>query len=84
MRRIPRALEDGALAATPVDVADHGAAKAAAVQLSRVRLKFPGHARPSIVEPVSTSCQLGVMPNPATFWPRSVNEFSWLSLLLSL
>jgi hypothetical protein len=27
MRRIPRALEDGVLAATPVDVADHGAAK---------------------------------------------------------
>ena len=53
-------------------------------QLLQVRFMLPGQAVPSICEPVSTSCQFGVMPKPATMVPRSVSEFSGPSLLLSL
>src|SRR5262245_58300114 len=53
-------------------------------QLPQVRFMLPGQAVPSICEPVSTSCQFGVMPKPATVVPRSVSEFSKPSLLLLL
>ena len=48
------------------------------VQLLQVRFMFAGNARPSGVEPVKTSCQLGVMPVPETMMPRYVSEFSML------
>src|SRR3954454_18884704 len=54
------------------------------VQLLQVRFMLPGHALPSMSEPVSASCQFGVEPTPEIILPRSVSELAGPSLLLSL
>src|SRR4051794_26037751 len=46
MRRIPRALKNGVLATTPVNVADHGATKAAACPVVAGQIEVPGPSTP--------------------------------------
>src|SRR5882724_10432029 len=54
------------------------------VQLLQVRLRLAAKALPSIPEPVSMSCWLGVSPTPLTTVPFSVRPDSLLILLPSL
>src|SRR5712672_4468868 len=54
------------------------------VQLLQVRLRLGAKALPSIPEPVSMSCWLGVSPTPLTTVPFSVRPDSLLILLESL
>src|SRR5450631_1688539 len=54
------------------------------VQLLQVRLTLSGMARPSMFEPVSMSCWLGVSPTPLTTVPFSVRPDSLLILLPAL
>ena len=85
VRGIPGLLEDRVGVALAVDVAEHRACRTCCcVQLLQVRLRLPANALPSMSEPVSMSCMLGVSPRILIGSPFSSSAVALLILLLAL